>query len=219
MEIVVGLGCLLASYILGSIPFGLVFVRLLTGKDLRQVESGRTGGTNAGRAAGLGAGIATAVLDFLKGAAAVWMARLVLPGSLWLEILAPVAAILGHNCSVFLIERNAEGKLRFRGGAGGAPTAGGAFALWPISILIILPVGAIILFGIGYASLTTLSIALITIFVFAFRALQGLSPWLYVVYGLIAEALLVIALVPNIRRLLNGTERIVGLRARHKEAR
>jgi glycerol-3-phosphate acyltransferase PlsY len=83
---------LLISYLIGSIPFGLLFVRLKTGKDIRQIESGRTGGTNAMRAAGFWIGISTTVLDFLKAAFVVWFARWLLPGIIWLEVLSPVMA-------------------------------------------------------------------------------------------------------------------------------
>ena len=110
---------LVLSYLVGSIPFGLLIVRLRTGKDIRQVESGRTGGTNAARAAGLGAGIITAVLDFLKAALTVWIARMLVPGNVWIQVLAPVAAVIGHNYSIFLIERGNGKRLRLRGGAGG----------------------------------------------------------------------------------------------------
>lgn len=207
---------LLTSYLLGSIPFGLVLVRLSTGKDLRTIESGRTGGTNAGRAAGLWAGVATALLDGLKAAIAVFLARWLIPSSVWMQVFAPLLAIIGHNYSIFLYEKTPEGKIRLRGGAGGAPCAGGAFGLWMPSLIIILPVAALILYFIGYASLTTMSIALIASVIFAVRAIWFDAPWEYVVYGLLAELLLMWALRPNIRRLMNGTERIVGRRAHKK---
>lgn len=214
MQIVLVIGVLGFSYLLGSIPFGLLIVKLKTGKDIRSVESGRTGGTNAMRAAGFFAGLMTALLDLLKSAACVWIARALLPGAVWLQVFAPVMAILGHNYSIFLISRDEKGTLRLRGGAGGAPAAGGAFGLWPFSLLFIVPIAMVILFGIGYASLATLSAGLIAAIVFAIRASSGLSPWAYVVYGLAAEIVLIWALRPNIKRLLNGTERLVGWRAR-----
>ena len=62
------------SYIIGSIPSGYLVVKVFSGQDVREVGSGRTGGTNAMRAAGLTAGVITAVLDTLKGAACVWLA-------------------------------------------------------------------------------------------------------------------------------------------------
>ncbi|MBN1668988.1 MAG: glycerol-3-phosphate acyltransferase [Anaerolineales bacterium] len=215
---------LLIAYLIGSIPFGLIVVKLKTGQDIRKIQSGRTGGTNAMRAAGLWAGIVTAALDILKGAAGVWIASAFFaddssdPALLWLKVLAPVAAILGHNYSIFLLHRDeTERRIRFHGGAGGAPAVGGALGLWAPSILIILPVGALIFFGIGYASITTMSVALIALIIFAVRAALDLGPWLFVLYGVLAELLLLWALRPNIRRLFNGTERLVGWRARRLE--
>jgi len=219
MQILIFIGIILTSYVLGSIPMGFFIVKLISGQDIRNIQSGRTGGTNAMRAAGFWAGLATAALDILKGASGVWIAKAVLPGHPWLDILAPVASIIGHNYSIFLIERNARGKLLLRGGAGGAPTVGGAVGLWPPALLIIVPVGAIVLFGIGYASLATISIALTAIIIFSIRAVLGLSPWVYVVYGILAEIILIWALRPNIKRLLNGTERLVGWRAKLAKTR
>jgi glycerol-3-phosphate acyltransferase PlsY len=170
------------------------------------------------RAAGFWAGLATALLDLLKGASTVWLARILLPGIIWVEVLAPVAAVLGHNYSLFLMERDKKGTLRLRGGAGGAPTVGGALGLWFPSFFIILPVGALILFLVGYASLATMSVALVATLIFAIRAAIGYSPWQYVIYGLFTEIILILALLPNIRRLLSGTERLVGLRARQKRS-
>ncbi len=216
MQGLIAIGVILLSYVIGSIPFGLVIVKLATGKDIRSVESGRTGGTNAMRAAGFFAGAGTAVLDSLKAAGAVWLARLILPGNIWLEVLAPVATVLGHNYSIFLIERNEQGRIRLRGGAGGAPSAGGALGLWPPSFLIITFIGVAILFGVGFASLATLSVGVSATLVFAYRAWIGASPWEYVVYGILITIILIIALRPNIHRLMNGTERLIGWRARRK---
>jgi acyl phosphate:glycerol-3-phosphate acyltransferase len=219
MHILVTLFVLVLSYLLGSIPFGLVIVRLRTGKDIRQVESGRTGGTNAMRAAGLWAGLSTTVLDAFKAAATVWLARSLDPTNFWLHVFAPIMAILGHNYSIFLLEKNASGRFRLRGGAGGAPAAGGAMGLWFPSILIILPFAALMLFGVGYASIATMSAALIAALVFGYRAVALGTPWQYFFYGLLAEALLVWALRPNIRRLIAGNERVVGWRARQIKKR
>ncbi len=214
MHVFMFLLTLITTYLIGSLPMGLLIVKVVSGKDIRTVQSGRTGGTNAMRAAGFWAGLATAILDILKGLCSVWIAQALLPGNHWLEIFAPITAIIGHNYSIFLVERNSEGEIRFRGGAGGGPAAGGATGLWPPTLLIIIPIGGLILFGIGYASLTTMSIPLIAIVVFSIRASLGLSPWVYVLYGVIAEILLLWSLRPNIKRLLDGTERVVGWRAK-----
>ncbi|GAB4474372.1 MAG: glycerol-3-phosphate 1-O-acyltransferase PlsY [Anaerolineales bacterium] len=205
------------SYILGSIPVGLILVKLRTGKDLRKIESGRTGGTNAGRAAGFWVGMMTALFDALKAALAVWISRALLPNMIWMEVFSPLLAIVGHNYSIFLIERSENGKLRLRGGAGGAPFVGGAFGIWPPSLLVILPIAASILYFIGYASLTTMSTAIIAIVIFSIRFIWLDAPWQYILYGILGELLLIWALRPNIRRLISGNERIVGLRAKNRQ--
>ncbi len=214
MRIAIDCAALAAAYLIGSIPFGLIVVRLMSGKDLRRVESGRTGGTNAMRAAGLWAGLFTGLLDIAKAAGAVFLARLLTP-QVWIHALAPAAVILGHNHSIFLAERTPGGGLRLRGGAGGAVTGGSAAGLWPPILLILLPLSALVWYGIGYASVTTISIALITTVVFGVRAAMGLSPWEYALSGCLALALVLIALRPNLRRLLDGTERLHGWRAKH----
>ncbi len=214
MQIVISILLLIGSYLIGSIPFGLIYVHLKTGQDVRQVESGRTGGTNAMRAAGCLAGAATAVSDFLKAAVTVWVARWLLPDATWLQVLAPIAAVIGHNYSIFLMERNEQGRLRLRGGAGGASAAGGAFGLWAPSLFIVVPIALFLLLVVGYASLATMSVGLVSILIFAYRAWIGAGPWEYVLYGVLVEALLVWALRPNIKRLISGNERRVGIFAK-----
>jgi len=210
MQIVISIGVLLLAYFIGSIPFGWLIVKLKTGKDIRVIESGRTGGTNAMRAAGLGAGLLTAILDILKGASAVWIAKALVPDMHLLHVLAPIAAILGHNYSIFVPERNEEGRIvRLKGGAGGAPAVGGAFGLWGPSILIIFPLGALVFFTLGIASITTMSVAFFSIIIFAIRAWLGVTPWIDILYGLLAEVLLIWALRPNLKKLFSGNERIV----------
>ena len=222
MQFLIGAGILLASYIFGSIPFGLIVVKLISGKDIRNIASGRTGGTNAMRAAGLGAGLLTAILDIFKAAATVWLAKWLLPSNVWIHALAPVAAILGHNHSIFLMERTSEGRLVLRGGAGGAAAGGGAFGLWYPAAFILVPFALVVFYFTGYASVTTLSVGLVAIVFFSIRAALHLGPWEYILYGVLAEILMVWALRPNIRRLLDGTERRHGLPARlqqRKEAK
>ncbi len=210
MQFLLDTGILLGAYFIGAIPFGLIIVWLMTGKDIRAVASGRTGGTNAMRAAGPIAGLLTSMMDILKAAGTVWLAK-VLTGNEWVHALAPIAAILGNNYSIFLIERGEGGKLHLRGGAGGAATGGGTFGLWMPSAFILIPFAFLVWYGIGYASITTLSVGLMSILILGVRAAMGLGPWEYLIYGVLAEALLVWALRPNIKRLLEGTERRHGL--------
>ena len=202
------------AYLIGSIPSGLLIVKLITGKDVRTIESGRTGGTNAMRAAGTLAGLLTAVMDALKGAAAVWLSQSLSAGLEWTTAVSGVLAIIGHNYSAFLVEKDKNGKLHFRGGAGGATTLGAAIGLWLNSWMIILPFAAIFYVLVGYASLTTMSIALSATGVFLVRASQGMNPWAYVFFGAAALIVVTLALLPNIKRLLEGTERRVQLISR-----
>jgi glycerol-3-phosphate acyltransferase PlsY len=204
---------LLISYLIGSIPFGYIVVRIATGKDVRLIESGRTGGTNVMRAAGYAAGILSATLDVLKGVASAWIVSWLYPGNIVLQVMAALMVIIGHNYSIFLLEKNENGKYRLRGGAGGATCLGGAVALWPFSWMFILPGALFVFLFIGYASAATMSIAFFSILLFAYRALIGVGPWLYVVYGIVAELILLWALRPNLKRLRDGNERPVGLRA------
>jgi glycerol-3-phosphate acyltransferase PlsY len=210
MQMLIEIGMVIFGYIIGSIPFGMLIVKFKTGKDIREVESGRTGGTNVVRAAGFGAGLLTAVLDILKGAVAVWLARQITDNSL-IHILAPIGAILGHNYSAFLIRRDDDGRLRFHGGAGGAPALGGAMGLWLPVFPYVFTAGAVIWFTLGIASVTTMAIGLVVIIVFAIEASQGRLNPVYVWYGVLAELLLIWALRPNIRKLLAGNERVVKL--------
>ena len=203
MQYLIDAGILLAAYLFGSIPFGLIVVKLMTGKDIRTIASGRTGGTNAMRAAGPWAGVLTAIFDILKAAATVWIAQVI-------------------SSNVCLMERGPDGRVRLRGGAGGAATGGGAFGLWPPAAFILIPFGLLVWFGTGYASVTTLSIGLAAILIFGVRAALGLGPWQYILYGVVAEILLIWALRPNIQRLKEGSERRHGLPAflaQRKEAK
>lgn len=201
------LAVVVGAYLLGSVPFGFILVKLGTGQDVRQVGSGRTGGTNAWRAGGRWIGILTTLLDGFKTAACVWVAQAILPAETrYLGMaLAGLSAILGHNRSVFM---------KFKGGAGGSPCVGGAVGLWPWSALIILPFGLFVWLGIGYASVATLSVAVGSLIVFAVRAALVKAPVEFVLYGAGAVVLLAWALRPNIQRLLHGEEKRFNWRAK-----
>jgi len=203
---------LTAAYLIGSVPVGVVVVRLATGKNILQEHSGRTGGTNVMRTAGFWAGLVTAIGDVLKGAAAVLLAGRLAPQADWVPAAAGVMAVLGHNHSIFLIDRS-EGRLRLRGGAGGATAVGCGIALSP-SLAWVVVVVPFLLFGIGYASVTTLTVGALMTVTLAIQANAGLVPWSYVAFGLGAEGLMLLALRPNLDRLRRGEERVVGLRAR-----
>ncbi len=116
------------AYLIGSIPFGYLIVRAKGGGDVRETGSGGTGATNVSRRAGKVAGVLTLILDALKGAMAVVIARLMLNGDNadWLIAAVAIAVIVGHIFPVWL---------RFRGGKGVATGVGVFLALSPIAVL------------------------------------------------------------------------------------
>ncbi len=169
-------------------------------QDIRQHGSGRTGGTNALRAGGRWAGIGTGAGDMLKGFIAVLVARWVMNGSpdtIWAEVIAGIAVVIGHNASIFL---------GFKGGAGTGPNIGACVAMWPLSGLWLVPMLPVGLNVTRYASLTSIIIAVLIPVQLAVRAALGYGPWQYVIYGVVTMLLILWALRPNIKRLLNGTE-------------
>ena len=200
------LGVLVFAYVLGSIPVGVLTARWLRGVDVRRVGSGRTGGTNVLRAAGWEAGALTAVVDGLKAALAVWVARW-LGGSPLMLALAGVAAVVGHNYSLFN---------HFRGGAGTAASIGGAMALWPWNGAILVLTGLGVVLTTRRASLGSIVVAIVLPVLFAVQAALGLSPWEYLIYGVLTSALTLWALRSNIGRLLHGEERVINFRAGRK---
>ncbi len=210
-------GILIFSYILGSIPFGYLLVKAFKGEDVRDVASGRTGGTNTMRAAGFFMGLATSLLDILKSACAVWVARYFSPEAFWVHVLAGFIAVMGHNYSVFLIKKDQQGKIIFGGGAGGTPAVGAIVGLWWPSIFILVPVGYLIVMVVGYASIATLSLPLIGSLILLLRFINFSEPWQYIFSGILSEIFIIWALRPNIKRLIDGNERIVGFRSKKKK--
>jgi glycerol-3-phosphate acyltransferase PlsY len=202
MDIFRTVAVIAGSYLLGSIPVGLLFVRATTGKDVREVGSGRIGGTNVLRAAGPVVALLSVLGDLGKGWLAVWLARAFV-GIPTIEALAGFLAVVGHNYSIFI---------GFNGGAGTMTTIGGAIGLWPWNGPIMIAVGIAVVAVTRYASMGSITLALMLPALFALRAWLGDAPWAYLIHGLGTGALTLWALRPNIRRLLEGRERQVTFR-------
>ncbi len=185
------------GYVMGSIPVGYLVVKLTKGDDVRRYGSGRSGGTNVWRAAGLGPAILTASGDFLKGMGAVLIARAMLGNSAG-EVLVGVAAVVGHNWSIFL---------GLRGGAGTATNLGVISALSLPVALALAGAGLLVIVVSRYASVASLAVAALAPAIFLGLALFAHCPLPHALYGLLAGALVALALRPNIIRLLAGTER------------
>jgi glycerol-3-phosphate acyltransferase PlsY len=188
----------LAAYLLGSIPFGYLIVRWRRGIDVRTTGSGATGATNVMRSVGIAGFVATFVLDFGKGLAAVLLAsRLTANDPRWVAA-AAVAAIAGHIFPVWL---------GFRGGKGVATGVGVFLALAPMPMGAALIIFAALLAAFRYVSLG--SIVATAAFPAIFYVLD--HPPAALVLGSAAAAVLVIGRhYQNIGRLLRGTEHRLG---------
>ncbi len=199
----IGLG-----YLIGAIPFGLLAGRLAGGVDLRQHGSRRTGSTNALRTLGLGWAVAVFVLDVAKGALAVLLAQALYqagPGGSaeWVAAAAGVAAVVGHNWSVFI---------GFGGGRGVATSAGGLLVISPWTLAVIGPLMAIVVWQSRYVSLGSVVAAATAPAVTAVLAAIGVVGWAAVAYALATGLLVIGSHRDNLRRLRNGTERRIGER-------
>ncbi|MBR0358290.1 MAG: glycerol-3-phosphate 1-O-acyltransferase PlsY [Selenomonadaceae bacterium] len=180
------------SYLLGSIPNGLILGKAIWGVDLRQHGSKNIGATNAWRTIGKAGGISIFALDFLKGAVSAYLG-LHLGGSELAGVLCGILAIAGHSWSVFLA---------FKGGKGVATGLGVIAALMPMVTLIVFAVWFAIVYFTGYVSLgSIIGAALVPILTLFF----GLHTE-FLILGLIAAVFIIYRHKSNIERLLNGTE-------------
>jgi len=193
-------GLIAAGYVIGGIPWGVIVARLTGGPDPRTIGSGRTGGANTMRALGPRLALVAGLLDMLKGTAAIALAW-VLGAGVGVEVLAGLAAIVGHSRSPFL---------GFGGGRGVAPAFGGLLAFQPLVALAVLPVFAGVIVLTRYSSLGSLSgSAFGGILLAILTATTPLDPWLYV-FAVGAAGLVWLFHWDNIGRLLRGQERKIG---------
>src|SRR5262245_37280951 len=137
---------LILAYLLGSIPFGYLIVRLTSGADIRKTGSGGTGATNVSRKAGKAAGVVTLALDAMKGAAAVLVARWLTgeAGTSWVVAAAAALVVVGHCFPVWL---------KFKGGKGVATGLGVFLAIAPWAALAALAVFIVVVWRTRYISL------------------------------------------------------------------
>lgn len=184
----------IGAYLLGSIPFGLVFSRL-KGIDPRLYGSKNIGATNVLRTAGPLPAILTLILDISKGGLSVLIAQRLGVSPEWL---VGLSAILGHNFPVYL---------RFKGGKGVATSIGTILALSVPSGLTVIGIWLLVAFLTRYSSLASLisigsSPAVFTIFK------KGDMVW----FAIALSLLVIVRHKDNIRRLINGTEKRIGER-------
>ena len=191
------------AYLLGSIPFGLILVRIFLKEDIRTLGSGNIGATNVVRSGAKGLGAATFLLDALKGYVAVYIAGIQMHGSSHgvpalqnASALVALVVVLGHMFPVWL---------GFKGGKGVATALGIAIALSPLAALVALAVFIVVLAFSKYVSLASiLAVSIYPIFaLLIFRTPRTLLSAIAIVG---VPVLVVIKHQKNIARLAQGTE-------------
>ncbi len=209
---------IIVGYLLGSIPFGLLLSRRYAKVDVTKYGSGKTGATNVLRTAGRKSAILVVALDLAKGMLAVIFAGLIVGkgylvvngvglGALVAEVLAALAAIAGHNWSVFL---------KFRGGRGVATFFGGLIALCPPAAIF---GGEIIIIGAGltrYVSLGSIAGAVGSYAVLVPLTIMNGFPLEYLFYALVGTIIIFVMHRDNIARLIAGKERKLGEKAKRR---
>lgn len=195
---------LVASYLIGAIPFSYIAGRVIRGIDLREHGSGNLGATNTFRMLGAKWAVPVLVLDVVKGFVPVFLAGRLdfagAPDAHWLRLAAMFGAILGHLFSPYV---------RFSGGKGIATSAGAFMALAPWAFL-----GALSTFAAAFAARRIVSLAslagAVTLPLWVYLAARaGLSEsnWSTLVVSTIIMAVVVVKHRSNIKRLLAGTEK------------
>jgi glycerol-3-phosphate acyltransferase PlsY len=183
---------LLACYFIGAVPFGWIVGKVTRGVDIRQLGSGNIGFTNALRTLGWGPAVTVLIADIAKGVAAVLLTRAIMREETW-AVWGGLCSVAGHNWSVFL---------KFGGGRGVATSLGVIIGLAPLVALCAFLVWLIVLAASRYVSLASLVAAVsVPLWMWGFdhpTTLQVIS-WLLC-------AFVVVRHVPNIKRLLTGTE-------------
>lgn len=184
------------AYLIGSIPTGYIIVKAKTGQDIRTVGSGSTGATNVKRVLGKNYFFLVMLLDALKGALPVVLAKLFATVGVSVglaPVIAAVAVIIGHSKSIFL---------QFKGGKSVASGVGTILALnWIVGLIIAL-VWGIITYTTKYVSVGSIIALIVSPFVMYFLH----APIAYVAYCALGAIYIVYLHRENIKRLINGNE-------------
>lgn len=189
-----GVGLIVLAYLVGSLSPSVFLGRWLKGIDVRKVGSGNAGTTNAFRALGTKLGIAVLILDLLKGAVPVLIARLVLHDEQpILIVLVAFVTILGHNYSVFL---------RGKGGKGVATGAGAALALMPVPMAIVVGIFVVLTFGVRMVSVASI----VATIMYPVMSVVWHQPLPYIIGACVMAAVVLFAHRANMKRLWRREE-------------
>lgn len=186
------------SYLLGSVSFGFIFVKLLKGVDIREYGSGSTGATNIMRILGPFPAGAVFLLDALKGFLSVYAARTLI-GNPYIEIASAVAVVAGHNWPVFF---------GFKGGRGIATSLGALAGLFPKVTFWLAVIGFSVVGLTKYVSMGSVVGAFSLPFLIWFMLEGNNIP--YLVFGTFLSLLAIIRHIPNLKRIKEGTESKIG---------
>lgn len=182
----------IAAYLLGSIPTGLLLARFLGGVDIRTTGSGNIGATNVYRTMGRKIGVMTLIGDCLKGLVPLLLAlRFGLPET-WIALVG-LAAFLGHVFTIFL---------KFKGGKGVATALGVFLAISPLAVAGALLVFILLVWLSRFISLGSIGAAAVMPFLVWLSGASGDRIALTIVIALIV----IVKHHENIRRLIDGTE-------------
>ncbi|MBA3531259.1 MAG: glycerol-3-phosphate 1-O-acyltransferase PlsY [Ardenticatenales bacterium] len=195
----------LLGYFFGAFPTGYIAGRMIGHVDVREMGSGRTGGTNVLRSAGRNAAIVTIVGDIAKGALAVIVARLIWDGDPMAAALAAIFSVIGHNYSVFL---------KFKGGAGTMTAAGALLALHPVVLVLAALIPLIMTYITMMTSIGSLLGSAIGLLLGVVLAWNGDIPWESLIFFVPFFLLSWYSHRPNLARLRAGNERRIGDKAK-----
>lgn len=188
------------GYVMGSLPWGLIVGYIWLGRDIRESGSGKTGTTNVLRTAGKIPAALVMVLDIAKGAVPALAGRYVFDND-GAAVAGACAAVVGHVWPVFA---------GFRGGRGVASTYGGVLGLAPLLSLGFPVIGAVLIVATRYVSVMSVVGVPVCAVLVAVAAALGWTEWAYAIFAFFATALVEYKHIPNIQRLLAGTEPKIG---------
>ena len=188
------------AYLIGTIPFGLLVVKLTTGKDVRESGSGNIGATNVLRTTGRLAGVLTLVLDIAKAFVAVWLADRLSNGNvLWMS-LAALAVLLGHAFPVWL---------SFKGGKAVAAFVGAFAYLTPVPLFAVAIIFVALVAWTRYLSLGSIVAAGL----FPLACWMILHPdWPVLAVAIASAVLITYRHKSNIQRIRAGNENVFRFR-------
>ena len=197
---------IILSYLLGSVPFGLLVTSWVSRVDVREHGSGNTGMTNVLRTSGLWPALLVLTLDVGKAVLVVTLSRILTSDDV-IPVFAATSVLVGHNWSIFI---------KFGGGKGIATGLGALLALSPIAGLIAILTGIPIIAMTRYVSLGTILgslsalISMPALYILAPNIQMSISSPIYIMYPVVCLPMIIFKHSENIRRLIGGRERKLG---------